>query len=237
MDATFSIIMLSAVLVGGVLVKLSQKNLAIDWQDRLAIGMAAFCGAMFGAKLPFAFYYESDSTNLFAISWLASGKTILTGLVGGYLSVEFVKFSLGIKTKTGDTYAAPVAISIAIGRLACFRAGCCYGIHTDLPWGVVFPEVDQIPRHPTQLYESGFHFLMAIGLYWLQQRQMFSTHLMKLYIIAYACYRLLTEFIRPENKALLGLTAYQWASIAIILIFCWLWHKEAMKDHNQALVA
>lgn len=227
MDFVYTLIMLAAVVTCGVLLKRTQRTLPIPWQDRLAIGIAAFCGAMIGAKLPFVLWSDPTAGDSLGNAWFSNGKTILAGLVGGYFAVEAVKKLLEIRTKTGDTFAAPVAIAIAIGRLGCFRAGCCFGAPTDLPWGVVFPAIDTLPRHPTQLYEATFHFAMACLLVVLQRNGLFQRQLLKLYIITYACYRFLTEMIRPEPEFFAGLTAYQWASLVIVLIFTWLWRQDA----------
>jgi hypothetical protein len=51
--------------------------------------------------------------------------------------------------------------------------------------------------------------------------------LIKLYIIAYLCYRFFSEFIRPEPEIWLGLTAYQWAAVALIPLFACLWIRDA----------
>ena len=56
---------------------------------------------------------------------------------------------------------------------------------------------------------------------------MFRFQLMKLYIILYLGYRFLTEFIRPEPRFVLGLTAYQWAAIAFAPLFAALWWMDA----------
>ncbi|MCO6046788.1 prolipoprotein diacylglyceryl transferase [Aeoliella sp. ICT_H6.2] len=222
--AMYPLIMLVAVLSGAALLRLSQRSLDMIWEDKLAIGIGAFCGAMIGAKLPFALFGDAEFWT--AAAWLSNGKTILAGLVGGYAGVEFVKWVLGIRTKTGDSFAAPVALSVAIGRLGCFYAGCCFGTPTNLPWGVVYPAVDTVPRHPTQIYESLFHLIMAVALLVLQRHGMFRGQLFKLYIITYAMYRLVTEQIRPEPEMWGQLTAYQWASLGIIAVFSYLWWRD-----------
>src|SRR5690242_18521693 len=112
--AMYTLIMFLAVASGAALLKLSQRSLPMPWEDKLAIGVGAFCGAMLGAKLPFALFGEAEFWT--AAAWLSNGKTILAGLVGGYAGVEFVKWVLGIRTKTGDSFAAPVALSVAVGR-------------------------------------------------------------------------------------------------------------------------
>ena len=142
-------------------------------------------------------------------AWFDSGKTIVFGLVGGYFGVELAKWALQIRLKTGDSFAVPVAAAVAVGRLACLAGGCCYGTVTSLPWGVDFG--DGQPRHPTQLYEFGFHLAAALMLHQLLQRRLLRGQLIKLYIISYLTYRFLTEFIRPEPQLWAGLTGYHLA--------------------------
>src|SRR5688500_9711989 len=85
----------------------TQTDLGLTRHERLGIGIGAFVGAMLGAKLPFVFSdwdaFQSGAT------WFSDGKTIMTGLVGGYLGVVAAKWSLGIQTRTGDSFAVPVA--------------------------------------------------------------------------------------------------------------------------------
>lgn len=230
----YSLLMLAAIATCAGLLRTTQRTLGLRAHEKLGIGIGAFCGAMLGAKLPFVL---SDWDGLLSgAAWFADGKTILCGLVGGYFGVEAAKWILEVKTKTGDSFAFPVAAGVGIGRLSCFSAGCCYGTPTSLPWGVVFPTADAVPRHPTQLYESLFHLAAAAVLYVLFRRGAFRGQLIKLYIIAYAVYRFLTEWIRPEAKLWLGQTGYQWAAFAIAALFLWLWHRDA-KASRQPLRA
>jgi phosphatidylglycerol:prolipoprotein diacylglycerol transferase len=201
----------------------TQRPLGLSKGQQLAIGLGAFCGGMLAAKLPFVLLDWEGF--LSGTAWFDSGKTLVMGLVGGYFGVEAAKWSLHIRTRTGDSFAAPVAVAIAVGRLACFSAGCCHGTVTDLPWGVDFG--DGLRRHPTQLYESGFHAACAVILLQLQSRQLLRGQLIKLYIIAYLCYRFATEYIRPEPKLALGLSAYQWAALLFVPLFAGLWLRDS----------
>src|SRR5262245_12755469 len=218
--------MLAAVVVMSVLLRRWQAKLPLAWWQKLGIGIGGFCGAMIGAKLPFVL---TDWTGLVSgATWLSDGKTILLGIVGGYFGVELAKWTLDIRVKTGDTFAVPIAVGVAIGRLACLVGGCCYGTPTSLPWGVCFVRSgDSLPRHPTQLYEFAFHLTMAGLLFALQQRGFLRGQLIKLYILAYLGYRFLTEFIRPEPQLLTGLTGYQWATLSLAPIFIWLWKRDS----------
>jgi len=224
----YQVIIALAILTGVALSRRTQRGVPLTTLQRLGIGIGAFVGAMLGAKLPFA---VADWRNLLSGgAWFSDGKTILTGLVGGYFGVVIAKWSLDVHARTGDSFAVPVAASVAVGRLGCFVAGCCYGCVTTLPWGVVFPQHGSLPRHPTQLYEAAFHASAAVSLWWLQKAGMFRGNLMKLYIIAYACYRFLTEFIRDEEPLWLNLTGYQWASLLLIVLFAGLWWRDRKQN-------
>jgi phosphatidylglycerol:prolipoprotein diacylglycerol transferase len=222
--------MMTAVIVGALLSRRTQSRLQLDPYEKIGIAVGAFCGAMIGAKLPFVF---SDWNGLISgAAWFSDGKTILCGLVGGYLGVETAKWALYIRTKTGDSFAVPVAVAVGIGRLGCFSAGCCYGTTTTVPWAVVFPQVDQFPRHPTQIYEAAFHLSCSVGLAYCFRHGLFRGQLIKLYLLSYAIYRFASEFIRPEARQWYGLTGYQLASIVIALLFAWLWWRDAKRMHD-----
>jgi phosphatidylglycerol---prolipoprotein diacylglyceryl transferase len=217
--------MIAAVAVGAWLSRRTQAALPLSSAQRLGIGLGAFCGAMIGAKLPFVL---SDWRGfLSGAAWFSDGKTILCGLVGGYAGVELAKWALDVRVKTGDSFAVPVAAAVGVGRVACFAGGCCYGTPTSLPWGVVFPGIDSVARHPTQLYEAAFHLMAAAILWRLQQQGAFRGQLIKLYILGYLAYRFATEFIRPEARLGAGLTGYQWACLALAPLFIGLWLRDA----------
>jgi phosphatidylglycerol:prolipoprotein diacylglycerol transferase len=222
-----------AVTAGVVVSRRTQQPLGLTRWERLGLGIGAFCGGMLGAKLPFVLLDWDGFIS--GSAWFADGKTIVLGLVGGYLGVEAAKWAMDIQVKTGDGFAAPVATSIAIGRLACFTAGCCYGVATDLPWGVAFSDGPR--RHPTQLYEFAFHAGCAIVLALLQARGAFRGQLIKLYIITYLIYRFATEFIRPEPRLWADLTIYQWAALALVPVFVLLWWYDGGVVAKRTVVA
>ena len=222
---TYPAIMLLSVAVAAALGRGSQSSLGLTRSQRLGIAFGAFCGAMIGAKLPFVI---SDWEGLKSgRAWFDGGKTIVLGLVGGYFGVELAKWSLGIRIKTGDSFAVPVPVAVAIGRLGCFVGGCCFGKPTTLPCGIDFG--DGLRRHPTQLYETAFHATMAVVLAWMRGRGMFRGQLIKLYIIVYLIYRFFTEFLRPEPVIFAGLTGYQWAAVALAPVFVLLWAQDARR--------
>lgn len=185
--------------------------------EQFWVGFAAFVGAMTAARLPFVLAGIHDGQELRSL--IFGGKTILAGLIGGYLAVELAKKILGIRTRTGDSFVVPVAGSIAVGRLSCFVGACCFGIETRLPWGVVFPTVDMVARHPTQLYEFLFHSLAAIVFATFRSRGLLKNRLFRLYLVAYCVFRFSSEYLRPEARLWWGLTAYQWSAALLAAVF------------------
>jgi phosphatidylglycerol:prolipoprotein diacylglycerol transferase len=219
---SYALVMGGSLATGALLGRRSQAGLGLTRAERAALGLGAFCGAMIGAKLVYLLVDPSASRSFADL--FDGGKTILGGLLGGYCGVELAKWTLGVKAKTGDGYAVPVAASVAVGRLACFVGGCCYGLPTTLPWGVDFG--DGVARHPTQLYEAAFHGGMAFLLSRLRGEGRYPRQLMKLYILSYLLYRFATEFIRPEARVFEGLTGYQLLALAMAPLFAWLWKRD-----------
>ena len=218
MNWTYAAIMLAAWATAFGLLFLTRQPLGVDRRGLAAIALGAFCGGMIGAKLPFVL---ADWPGfLSGRAWFDDGKTIVSGLLGGYFGAMITEWALGIQGLACDVLAAPLAAGIGIGRLACFHAGCCYGVPTSLPWGVNFG--DGQLRHPTQLYESAFHLLAAVALVQLQRRQMFRGQLVRVYFVAYFVFRFATEFIRPEPRIYFGLTGYQVATLVLAPFFA-LW--------------
>jgi phosphatidylglycerol:prolipoprotein diacylglycerol transferase len=222
---TYSALMLLTIAVGALLARGRQRGLGLTTSQRLGIGFGAFCGAMIGAKLPFVL---ADWPGLLTgAAWFANGKTIVFGLVGGYLGVEVAKSILGVTVKTGDSFAVPVAGAVAVGRLGCFSAGCCYGKPTRGAWGVDFG--DGLLRHPTQLYESAFHATMLGVLLILERKGIFRGQRIKFYFLCYLTYRFLTEWLRPEPILGFGLTGYQGAALVLIGVFAGLWIRDSAR--------
>lgn len=221
---TYVAIMFTSVAVAAWLSRGSQAALGLTVRQRVLVGLGAFTGAFLTAKLPF--FLAADWPDMFSgRALLSDGKTIMFGLVGGYIGVEIAKRMAGVTVRTGDTFAVPVAVAIAIGRVACFTYGCCHGIPTRWPWGVDFG--DGILRHPTQLYESAFHLFCAVALSVLKRDGLLRGQLFKLYLLLYCTFRFATEFIRPEPRIWGGLTGYQWVALALVPVFVFLWWRDA----------
>lgn len=194
---------------------------ALDDGNRWWIIAAATMGAMVGSKL----LYWCENPALTLAHWrepayLMSGKTIVGALIGGLFAVELAKQILGIKRRTGDLFAVPLCVGIAIGRIGCFLTGLedhTAGIATSLPWGVNFG--DATPRHPTQLYEA--LFALALGGYLWRRMQLpyLPGDIFKSFMVAYFTFRLACDFLKPDVRLFLGLSSIQLACMAMLIYY------------------
>lgn len=184
---------------------------------RWSLIVAAACGAAIGSKL-LALINSPDTLleNLsHPVRFMASGKTMVGGLLGGWIAVEIVKRLSGVRERTGDLFAVPLCVGIAIGRIGCFLTGLpdhTYGIETDLPWGIDFG--DGVSRHPTQLYEIVFVCLVALTITLRPPRE--SGMAFRFVLLSYLGFRLAVDFIKP-GQPILGMTAIQWACAVALL--------------------
>ena len=118
-----------------------------------------------------------------------------------------------------DAFAPAIMIGASVGRLGCFLGGCCYGVPTDMPWGMQFPHLEK-PVHPTQLYDASIAFILGVGLLWRWHCRRFDGENITLLLITYPLFRALTEIFRgdAERGAFGPLSTSQWISIPLFVM-------------------
>jgi phosphatidylglycerol:prolipoprotein diacylglycerol transferase len=133
-----------------------------------------------------------------------------------------------------DFIAPLVPPGLAAGRLGNFINGELWGRPTDLPWGMVFPQVDEVARHPSQLYEFGLEGIALFLILWFYSGKLRPAGAVSgLFLIGYGSFRFLVEFTRqPDN--FLGLLALnmsmgQWLSLPMVLVGVWMMRRSLKK--------
>ena len=197
-----------------------QGDPVADLPRLIALAAAAVGGAM-GSKL-LAWLEDPALTLAHVTDWgfLLGGKSIVGGLLGGLIAVELVKRRIGLRQATGDLYALPLILAIALGRIGCFLTGLAdntHGTATGLPWGVDFG--DGIARHPAQLYEAAFLALLAAAIGWRARQPHQQGDRFKLFMVGYLAWRFAVDFIKPYHHILPGLGTIQLVCLAGLLYY------------------
>ena len=124
-----------------------------------------------------------------------------------------------------DFIAPLVPLGLAAGRIGNFINGELWGRVADpsLPWAMVFPRVDDLPRHPSQLYQAGMEGVMLFVVLWIYSGKTRPRGAVSgVFLIGYGVFRFLAEFFRTPDDGIFGLSEVismgQWLSLPMILI-------------------
>ncbi|HCI62745.1 MAG TPA: prolipoprotein diacylglyceryl transferase, partial [Erythrobacter sp.] len=132
-------------------------------------------GVILGGRIGYAAFYKPElfaSADVFKL-W-EGGMSFHGGVIGVLIAISWVAWRGGLNwLRICDYIAVNVPLAYMLGRLANFVNGELYGraVASDFPLAMVFPtDPDQLPRHPSQLYQAGFEGLLLglllLALFW-----------------------------------------------------------------------
>ena len=194
-----------------------------DYITYLIIGI--IIGGRFGYVLLYnPNYYLNNLIDVFKI-W-QGGMSFHGGLVGVItMSVLFAKKNDQDSFIYLDVVSIVAPIGIFFGRISNFINSELYGIETTLPWAVKFIQVDNLYRHPSQLYEAIFEgFILFLVLIYFRKKGFMKIPglISGLFLIFYSIFRFVIEFVRVPDEQLgyifLNLTMGQVVSFIFFLI-------------------
>jgi len=184
-------------------VKAQNSSLNIDNFDNLIsyIIISLIIGGRLGYIIFYNFgYYLDNPIDIFKI-W-EGGMSFHGGMLGVIVGTHI--FAKSIKTETFlflDVIACVAPIGIFFGRIANFINGELFGKPTNVSWSVIFPEVDNIPRHPSQVYEAFFEgvLLFLILISFIYRKKVKTGYCSGLFLIFYGFFRILAEQFREPD--------------------------------------
>ena len=162
-------------------------------------------GLILGGRLGYVLFYNFDYylNNFFDIFKIWQGGMSFHGALIGIIFATYL-FSKKAKVNSFfflDIIASVAPIGIFLGRIANFINGELYGKQTDLFWSVVFPQIDKLPRHPSQIYEAilegVFLFFILIGL--IFRKNIKTGTVSALFMILYGLFRIISEQFREPD--------------------------------------
>ncbi len=200
-----------------------------------------FFGLLIGARVGHLLYnvpyYSKHLTQVFAF-WLG-GMSFYGGLAGVVIvGLLFCKKHNLDFFLLADKLSIIAALFLGFGRIANFLNSELVGLPTSKPWCVVFVNVDNLCRHPVQIYEALKNFfifstlLVIDGLKLKGKVKLVKGALFALFLTMYGLLRFLTNFYRDEPLHY-GLNTGQWLGIALFIIGIALWVKLHARAKNN----
>ncbi|MCB1777512.1 MAG: prolipoprotein diacylglyceryl transferase [Candidatus Competibacteraceae bacterium] len=220
----YGLMYLIGFLTGWALGRYRAKQPCFGWSaeqvDDLVFYIAL--GVILGGRIGYILFYGFDSflqNPLVLFRVWEGGMSFHGGFLGVLLAM--VVFARKYQKPFWDAidFVAPlIAPGILFGRIGNFINGELWGRVTDLPWGMVFTQTgDNLPRHPSQLYEAaleGFALFTIVWLFSAKPRPMMAVS--GVFALSYGIFRFLVEFVRQPD-AHLGYLAFGWVTMGQIL--------------------
>ena len=186
-------------------------------------------GIIFGGRLGYVIIYNFEYylNNLFDIFKIwQGGMSFHGGLIGVILaSIWYGKKNNHDPLKYLDIVSIVAPIGIFFGRISNFINSELYGKETELPWSVKFLEIDNLNRHPSQLYEAFFEGIVLFFILVFFKNKGFLKIpglISGLFLVFYSIFRFVIEFFRAPDEQLgyifLNLTMGQIVSLIFLII-------------------
>ena len=210
------------------------RRRAVMSEQLVWIVAGTLAAAAVAAKLATAWHYVALTGDASLVGIMVrGGRSILGGLAGAYVGAVLTKRIIGYRRRTGDLFAPAVALGMAIGRVGCLLAEQP-GTPTTMPWGIRLSAeaaaripscpwcASGAPLHPSFVYEILFHAAMFVALVrWLRPRVTVEGDLLKIYLLCYAVFRFLVEFVRGNEVVWHGLTRSQLFLVPSTMLLVW----------------
>ncbi len=198
----------TGIIIGIFLILYIAKEYHINrFKILISVIFVVYIGLAFSHFTSFLIYYPKfilkHPWRMF-IFW-EGGLTAYGGIIGGVLGLFIVAKSTNFSFwQIADIFTPSLAIGFFFGRIGCFLNGCCYGIPTDLPWGINFTNPDSVApggviRHPTQIYEAIGWFFIFLYLWNKKDKVLVKGDLFITLIVAYGGLRFIVERFRADS--------------------------------------
>ena len=178
-------------------------------------------GVVLGGRVGHVLFYNfsvflADPIMLFRV-W-QGGMSFHGGMLGVLVGIYWFGWRSGKSFfAVADRVAIVVPLGLGLGRLANFINGELWGRVTDVPWGMVFANADNMPRHPSQLYQFALEgVVMFLILWWFAKKPRPLMAATGLFGLLYGMFRFVVEFVRQPD-AHLNFVAFEWMTMGQLL--------------------
>ncbi len=198
-----------------------KNNINISRDNFSDLLFYSFLGVLIGGRLGYSIFYNFFDTleNPISIFFIWNGgMSFHGGFVGVLLGILYFCQKNNISFFIiSDFLAKLTPIGLFTGRIGNFINGELWGKPTDLFLGVIFPKIDNIPRHPTQLYEAFLEgILLFFILNFLLSKKIKVSYISGYFLIYYSLFRFIVEFLRVPDLHI-GYILFDWVKLGQIL--------------------
>ena len=208
-----------------IIIQISKKNnLKLEENEFDDLITYLILSIIIGGRIGYIVFYNLGyfiSNPLEIIKIWEGGMSFHGALIGVVFGTYLFTSKRGLPTFFYlDVIACVSPIGIFLGRIANFINGELIGKATSVPWSVVFPSIDMLQRHPSQLYEA---ILEGIVLFIILNLSIFKRKYKMgecsyLFLIFYGIFRIISEIFR-EPDSQIGYV-FDLVSMGTILSFC-----------------
>ena len=208
-----------------------------DLDDMLFFGVI---GVVLGGRMGYILFYKlADYLHepLHILYVWEGGMSFHGGFLGVILAMLWFAHSRGKSWMAVTDFIAPlVPLGLGAGRIGNFINAELWGRPTDVPWAMLFPNIDNLPRHPSQLYEFALEGLALFALlWWFSSKPRPMAAVSGLFLLGYGILRFFVEYTREPDGFLgllaLGFSMGQWLSVPMALsgvgLLAWAYRKKA----------
>ena len=230
----YSLAYIIGILIGWYLAKkfFTSRDIKDKFDDYITY---VVIGLILGGRLGYVLFYNLEYylNNIFDILKIwQGGMSFHGGLIGIIIaSIIFSKKNNDNVFEYLDIVALISPIGIFFGRIANFINSELYGHETSMPWGVQFIKIDNLYRHPSQIYEAileGIILFLLLLLFWNKKKQQTPGKLASLFLILYSTFRFIVEYFRVPDEQLgyliLNLTIGQLISFVFFIMGLYLYN-------------
>jgi phosphatidylglycerol:prolipoprotein diacylglycerol transferase len=185
-------------------------------------------GVIVGGRLGYVLFYHfgyflQRPLEIFAV-W-QGGMAFHGGFLGVITAMALLARKYKLRWLVVTDFIAPlVPLGLGAGRIGNFINAELWGRPTDVAWGMIFPHVDALPRHPSQLYEFALEGLAFFALLWIYSSKPRPVGAVSgMFLLGYGIFRSLAEFFREPGEGFIGVLTLgfsmgQWLSLPMIAV-------------------
>lgn len=212
------------------------------WDDKMMDDLLFYgiLGVVLGGRLGEVLFYNPSyyvSRPLEILAVWQGGMSFHGGFLGVLVAMALFARQHKLPWLQLMDFIAPlVPLGLGAGRIGNFINAELWGRPTNVAWGMVFPNVDDLPRHPSQLYEFALEGLALFALMWLYSRKPRPVGAVSgLFLIGYGSFRFFVEYTRNPDDGIFGLMSFgismgQWLSLPMVIVGLVLMLREQRKS-------